>query len=299
MSISSSIWTQLLAIFFAAVSIIVCIVLLIRVFMKKKFGIFSGIMLVLSIILIYVGIFAYFNVKSVTNHENYEKSIKMADIALKFAPTPKDRLEVYLNKIYSANYHKKGEDTIRFAEEAQKHSAEFKKSNFMRLVYGVYLYKGDYDSILENADEKSPYRYKAYIMLEKYPEALQELEKYLETEEEGQSLNDRCMKLVLQKAVEGDLEYNAFEDYIANSPYEQKALKQATKEYSELNRYSKVSEMVDGEWVEISYEQRKKEHEQRAKEYLPNRKKTLETYSSIPNFKKWVKERRREYGFSD
>ena len=61
--------------------------------------------------------------------------------------------------------------------------------------------------------------------------------------------------------------------FIANSSYEQKALKRATEEYSELHRYSKVSEMVDGEWVEISYEQRKKEHEQRAKEYLPNRKK--------------------------
>ena len=86
--------------------------------------------------------------------------------------------------------------------------------------------------------------------------------------------------------------------FIANSPYEQKALKR-TEEYSELSRDSKVFEMVDGEWGEISYEQRKKGHEQRVKEYLQKRRKALETHSSIPNFKKWVKERRREYGFSD
>ena len=167
-------------------------------------------------------------------------------------PTPKNQLvyykkvliddpknEYYIKKIREA-YCKLG-DIDGAIKHLEAHQNDIVKE-FDELI-NLYIIKGEYDKALELSETYnfSRFRVDAYVMKDDYVSALKELELKSEL-----TYYDHLFKLALQKAIEGDIDSDCFEEFVTNNPkivkkfsndIESLRKKPTTKKYSSVANF--------------------------------------------------------------
>lgn len=226
------------------ITIITLIVLIIRKFLKKDFKTFSWVFLIIASLGLYstVPIILTMYAQHCWNKKDYTQAKKLEETLLKLPAIPplsKEETRFAYDSLQMISYEEGNlDDIIKYLESALSVG-----EGFSRLLAHYYIIKGEYDKALKLSETYnfSRFRVDAYVMKDDYVSALKELELKSEL-----TYYDHLFKLALQKAIEGDIDSDCFEEFVTNNPkivkkfsndIESLRKKPTTKKYSSVANF--------------------------------------------------------------